>query len=113
MQDNSAMYVSLPLAPLLPPLEGEVCAQFIRCGKAGCRCRLGHLHGPYHYRIWREGAIVRKVYVKAGELDSVRAACEAHKNLSQSLRDVKQARLRLTQNILRGWRQAQRYLGKP
>ncbi len=111
MQDNSAMPVSLPSAPLLP-LEGEVCAQFIRCGKSGCRCQSGHLHGPYHYRIWREGAHVRKVYVKAGELEAVRAACEAHKTLSRSLRDVKQTRLRLTQSILKEWRQTLRYLGK-
>ena len=98
---------------LLPhPLEGEVCVQYIRCGKPGCRCQAGHLHGPYHYRIWREGAQVRKVYVKAAELASVKAACDAHRSLSRNLRDVKQARVRLTQSILKEWRQTQRYLGK-
>ena len=95
-----------------PPLEGEVCIQFIRCGKSGCRCQLGHLHGPYHYRIWREGAHVRKVYVKASELAAVKSACDAHRHLSRSLRDVKQTRIRLTQSILKEWRQTQRYLGK-
>ncbi len=94
------------------PLEGEVCIQYIRCGKSGCRCQSGHLHGPYHYRIWREGAQVRKVYVKASELEAVRAACEAHKSLSRSLRDVKQTRLRLTQSIQKEWRRTQRYLDK-
>lgn len=112
MQDNSAMPVSLPPAPLLMPLEGEVCAQLIRCGKSGCRCQLGQLHGPYHYRVWHDGAYVRKVYVKAGELESVRAACEAHKTLSRSLRAVKHTRLRPTQSILKEWRQTLRYLGK-
>jgi len=94
------------------PLEGEVCVQFIRCGKSGCRCQLGHLHGPYHYRIWREGARVRKVYVKASELAAVKSACDSHRHLSRSLRDVKQTRIRLTQSILKEWRQTQRYLGK-
>lgn len=111
MQDNSAIPVVLP-SHLLPPLEGEVCTQHIRCGKPGCRCNTGQLHDPYYYRIWREGTYIRKVYVKAGELEAVRAACEAHRNLSGSLRSVKQTRLRLTQSILKEWRQTQRYLGK-
>jgi hypothetical protein len=98
----------LPVAPL----EGEVCEQYIRCGKPGCRCQSGQLHGPYHYRIWREGAHVRKVYVKAAELDAVRAACEAHKRLSRSLKDVKHSRLRLAQSISREWRRTQRFLDK-
>jgi len=107
------MQDSLNTSALPPhPLEGEVCIQFIRCGKAGCRCQAGHLHGPYHYRIWREGTHVRKVYVKAVELESVRAACEAHRHLSRNLRDVKQMRMRLTQSILKEWRQTQRHLGK-
>ena len=108
------MQSSPDTASVLPlhPLEGEVCIQFIRCGKTGCRCQAGHLHGPYHYRIWREGTHVRKVYVKAVEMESVKAACEAHRNLSRSLRGVKQVRMRLTQSILKEWRQTQRYLGK-
>ena len=59
----------------IEPLEGEVCPQFIRCGKPGCRCQYDKPHGPYHYRIWREGTRVRKVYVKATEVEAVRAAC--------------------------------------
>ena len=94
------------------PLEGEVCVQFIRCGKSGCRCQAGRLHGPYHYRIWREGAQVRKVYVKASELEAVRAACDAYRSLSRNLRDVKQARTHLTQSILKEWRQTQRFLDR-
>ena len=94
------------------PLEGEICAQYIRCGKQGCRCQTGQLHGPYHYRIWREGTQVRKVYVKASEVEGVRSACAAFKDLTHSLRQARQARARLTQGILKEWRQTQRYLGK-
>ena len=97
----------------LEPLPGEICAQFIRCGKAGCRCQAGHLHGPYHYRIWREGGRVRKVYVKAADVEAVQAACEKHRALSRTLRDIKQARLRLTQGMFRGWRHTRRLLGAP
>jgi len=103
----------LSITALTPsPLEGEVCIQYIRCGKLGCRCQSGQLHGPYHYRIWREGAQVRKVYVKAVELEAVKAACEVHKALVRNLRDVKQTRLRLTQSIQREWRRTQQFLAK-
>lgn len=96
----------------ITPLEGEICEQFIRCGKQGCRCQNGQLHGPYYYRIWREGKTVRKVYVKASDREAVKAACDAHKTLARSLRDARQARLRLTHSIAKEWRQTQRLLAK-
>ncbi len=33
----------------LQPLPGSLRRRHIRCGKLNCRCRQGHLHGPYHY----------------------------------------------------------------
>lgn len=87
-----------------------MCVQYIRCGKTGCRCQVGHLHGPYHYRIWREGTRVRKVYVKSAEVEAVRAGCEAYRTLTRRLRDVKTARAELTRNILKEWRQTKRFL---
>ena len=90
------------------PLAGEVCSQFIRCGKTGCRCSQGELHGPYYYRIWREGATVHKVYVKSRDMESVKAACKAHKTLSGTLQELKKARLKLTQGIQKEWRRTQR-----
>ena len=94
----------------LEPLEGEVCPQFIRCGKSGCRCQYDKPHGPYHYRIWREGTRVRKVYVKATELEAVRAACVLHRALARSLQDVRQEKLQLTQSMSREWRRTQRLI---
>jgi len=62
------------------PLPGSVSEQFIRCGKPGCHCRRGQLHGPYFYRIWRDApqaggkkGKVNKVYVKAADVAGVRA----------------------------------------
>ena len=36
-------------------LEGVVIRQMVRCGKPNCECARGELHGPYHYRYWRDG----------------------------------------------------------
>ncbi len=109
---ESSSFASFQPSLSAEPLEGEICTQFIRCGKSGCRCQSGHLHGPYYYRIWREGMHVNKMYVKSAEVEAVKAGCEAHRELTQSLRDIKQTRLRLTHSIQREWRRAQRLSGK-
>jgi hypothetical protein len=70
--------------PDTAPLKGAICAQYVRCGNPRCRCRRGELHGPYHYRLWREGGRVRKAYVKPSELESVRAACAAYQENRRS-----------------------------
>ena len=94
----------------IEPLAGEVCPQFIRCGKPGCRCQSGQPHGPYHYRIWREGTRVRKVYVKATEVEKVKAACVLHRVITRRLQDAKQTKLHLTQSMHREWRRTQRLI---
>ncbi len=108
---TSNEYAQLKDSKELEPLEGEVCPQFIRCGKPGCRCQYDKPHGPYHYRIWREGTRVRKVYVKATEVEAVRAACVLHRTLSRSLQDVRQEKLQLTQSMNKEWRRTQRLIG--
>lgn len=45
----------------------------VRCGKPGCRCAIGERHGPYWFLRWREGTRQRRRYVRAEELDAVRA----------------------------------------
>src|SRR5918995_7111090 len=47
-----------------------------RCGKPHCRCREGHLHGPYHALHWRDGEIQRRRYVRAADVPTVRAILE-------------------------------------
>jgi uncharacterized coiled-coil DUF342 family protein len=35
----------------LQPLSGSLRRRMIRCGKKNCRCRSGHMHGPYYYFV--------------------------------------------------------------
>jgi hypothetical protein len=67
-------------------LPGVVRPQWVRCGKPGCRCARGQLHGPYHYRFWREGGRLRKAYVPPADLEQVRAACRVRAGLRAQLR---------------------------
>jgi hypothetical protein len=68
------------------PLPGVVCPQWVRCGRPTCRCARGELHGPYHYRFWREGGRLRKAYVRPAELEEVLARCEARRQARLELR---------------------------
>jgi hypothetical protein len=45
--------------------EGAIVFQkeWVRCGKHGCRCAEGKLHGPYWYSYQREGGKVKSRYV--------------------------------------------------
>jgi hypothetical protein len=38
-------------------------SEMVRCGKKGCRCTRGELHGPYWYAYWTEGRKTRSEYV--------------------------------------------------
>jgi len=35
----------------------------VKCGKKGCKCERGELHGPYWYRYYREGGKLKSVYI--------------------------------------------------
>ena len=60
-------------------LPGKILQQFVKCNKERCRCHDGAPHGPYHYRVWRDGNKVHKVYVSLENLEADMAACEAHR----------------------------------
>lgn len=80
---------SKPL-PKIPPagmLNGAVCAQYKRCGKANCKCARGELHGPYFYRFqWHEGKVIKE-YVPLSQVKEVRAACARYRALQDQLRE--------------------------
>jgi hypothetical protein len=38
--------------------------EYVRCGKRGCVCAKGKLHGPYTYKYWREKGKLRKEYIR-------------------------------------------------
>jgi hypothetical protein len=61
-------------------LLGSLQSQRRRCGREGCRCTRGELHGPYTYLSVRVGGRTRLLYVPA-EL-----AQEAERRVSLSQR---------------------------
>ena len=53
------------------PKTAALCAQWVRCGKPGCRCARGELHGPYHYLFRRERGRLVKRYVRCADVAEV------------------------------------------
>ena len=87
----------------LPSLPGHLLVQHVQCGKLECRCRKGKPHGPYFYRIWREGERIRKVYVKATEAETVRAQIALYAEEEDKIHEMKAIRRSATKSILRQW----------
>src|SRR5215210_2109493 len=64
------------LARSLPDVEGLILGSVVdqgrRCGKEGCRCATGELHGPYTYVVLpRIDGRTRTVYVPAAAAEAV------------------------------------------
>jgi len=49
------------------PKKMAICQQFRKCGKAGCKCNAGALHGPYFFFFYRENGKLKKSYIRKAE----------------------------------------------
>ena len=92
MQEDSSLQVEVDDDLFWEPLPGAIVPQFIRCGKPTCRCSYGHRHGPYFYRVWREGPKVCKEYVKATKVEVMRQQMQSYEEMQSKLRRLVQLR---------------------
>ena len=72
-------------------LAGSLVEQRRRCGKEGCRCTRGELHGPYIYL----SVAGRMVYVPATLAGAVRSRLEVSARLRQVLEEISAVNLEL------------------
>ena len=87
------------------PKMGAVCPQWVRCGRAGCRCNSGELHGPYYYLFWREGRRLRKRYVPRAQAPAVQVACMERRERERITRWEKQIAWRRWQLLQRTFKE--------
>lgn len=81
------------LARAMPDMEpliaGSVVDQGRRCGKEGCRCSTGELHGPYTYVVLpRAGGRSRTVYVPAAVAETVRLGAATSVRVREALEEI-------------------------
>jgi hypothetical protein len=77
------------------PLKGSVQTQTRRCGKAGCRCAEGELHGPYVYLAVQSGRRRRLLYISADLAKEVRERVEVTERLETTLAEISAINLEL------------------
>ena len=87
------------VARQIPDLEaviaGSLQNQRRRCGKEGCRCARGELHGPYLYLSLRAGGRTQMLYVPAGLAGQVRQAVMANTEVQAALAEISAINLEL------------------
>jgi hypothetical protein len=76
-------------------LEGSLVSQMRRCGKEGCRCARGELHGPYVYLSISRGVDRRLLYVPAAMAEVVRRHVSLTEHLETSLAAISAINLEL------------------
>ena len=70
-------------------ISGSVVEQGRRCGKEGCRCSTGELHGPYTYVVLpRVKGRTRTLYVPAAVADAVRAGAAISAGVRGALEEI-------------------------
>ena len=87
------------IARQIPDLEaviaGSLQNQRRRCGKEGCRCARGELHGPYLYLSLRAGRRTQMLYIPAGLAGQVRQAVTANTEVQAALAEISAINLEL------------------
>jgi hypothetical protein len=87
------------VARQIPDLEaviaGSLQNQRRRCGKEGCRCARGELHGPYLYLSLRAGRRTQMLYVPAELADQVRQAVTVNTEVQAALAEISAINLEL------------------
>jgi hypothetical protein len=69
-------------------LAGSLAGQSRRCGKAGCRCADGELHGPYAYFTPRPAGRGKARYVPASQEEAVRRCLRRAEEIGDVLAEI-------------------------
>ena len=76
-------------------LQGSLVSQMRRCGKEGCRCAQGELHGPYVYLSISRGSDRRLLYVPAELAEVVRQHARLTEQIEATLTAISSINLEL------------------
>jgi len=88
-------------------VAGTVHVQRRTCGRPTCRCRRGERHVGY-YLFTREGGRLRKRYLKATDIEVVRAACDERRRRERASRAALRAAREDWRALVAGVREVER-----
>jgi hypothetical protein len=69
------------------PKNSAICQQFKKCGKAGCKCHAGALHGPYFFYFYRVDGKLKKSYIRKSEAKELWESYAYWRELQKKRRD--------------------------
>jgi hypothetical protein len=95
----------------LLPKKMAICEQYRKCGKAGCRCINGELHGPYYFHFYRVNGQLKKTYIRKADAkdlwemyclrrETQRKRAADRKEFAELCRDLRRIDRMLTQIVL-------------
>jgi hypothetical protein len=90
---RSALFKRMPDARGV--IQGAVQHQFRKCGREGCRCAQGDLHGPYVYLAVRTKERRGMVYVPADAVQMVEKHVEVARRIEEVLNEISAINLEL------------------
>jgi hypothetical protein len=85
------------------PKTASISPQWVKCGKANCRCSRGVLHGPYLYQFYRLKSRLHKRYIHQSNVAKVTADLAA-------LREKRHQDRQTALSAWDSWRDAQTFL---
>jgi hypothetical protein len=84
------------LAKASESVRGSLIERFLPCGKAGCRCKSGDLHGPaYYLTVSYPGGKTRQVYVGRAIKDAVERWLANYREVQAALEEISAINLEL------------------
>jgi hypothetical protein len=84
------------LAKASESLRGSLIERFLPCGKSGCRCKKGHLHGPaYYVSVTYPRGRTRQVYVAKDAKPVVERWLENYQEIYATLEEISAINLEL------------------
>ena len=89
------------LLRLREQLQGSLFTRYAQCGKPGCACREGRLHGPYYVLSTRSAGTGGFAYLEGSQARRARDLVARHREFKQGLRRLRQVNLKLVELLRR------------
>jgi hypothetical protein len=86
-------------------LRGSLFTRYAQCGKEGCVCREGRLHGPYYVLSTRSGGSGGFAYLGRVEARKARLLVARHRDFQEGLRRLRRVNHHLVE-LLRRYQEA-------
>ena len=89
------------LLRLREQLQGSLFTRYAQCGKEGCACREGRLHGPYYVLSTRSGGAGGFAYLGGSQARRARDLVARHREFKQGLRRLRRVNLQIVELLRR------------